>query len=412
MSRNVPAQHLLLTLSGNPAVVVIFKLVWSKLLAPRVATSLSLFKYATRDPLAAGPELTVRVHKTQVTSSVLFELVVVVLAPVVFVLVLDESCLRYYLAFARELASLMDAWRIDQRGWGAYRPGFCSRRLLSEFSYVWLIYALMRGLFSPAVALIRTRPKTRRLVAWLRRMCACGREPDERAAVLSFARSSQSSLAGMLTFIIVISTFGVAVPVLLLFAPLMTWLRCCALDLTDRHLDDERSSRFGDALVTRCLVQVPVMRVVVLALLSMWTVACLIFVDLGFDLGPMLFYAVFCAVTLGSRLLCRRHLPNWWWRGPGTSLCEETAVNAQEVVAASKFDLDADPGMVNVTMGTVRNSSGLGSYLQRGQRLSTALDAESEDVVAKDDRKPRRIRDWECREWTPGPAHILSLIHI
>eukprot|EP00658_Telonema_sp_P-2_P017651 TRINITY_DN16882_c0_g1_i2.p1 TRINITY_DN16882_c0_g1~~TRINITY_DN16882_c0_g1_i2.p1 ORF type:complete len:860 (+),score=134.15 TRINITY_DN16882_c0_g1_i2:290-2869(+) len=322
LSKNVPSQNWLLSLLGNQAVVVVFKLVWANLLMPRVAIVLARLKHATHDPFEAGPELTVRVHKTQVTSSMLFEMVVVVLAPLVFVLVLDESCLRYYLDFSPELASLMEAWGINQRGWEAYRPGFCSRRLLSQFSYVWLIYALVRGLFTPTIHLIGTHPKARWLVAWFEN--TCGGESDKYFAHAKVsARVSQLELSCALTLIIVTTIFGALVPVLLLLLPLAVWLRCCALDLAARHPDEE-SSHVGFVLATRCLVQVPVKRAVSLALLSTGTVTCLIFVDLGFDLGPVLFYVIFCSVTLGARLLCRRRLPSWW-RGSGTT-CDETMV--------------------------------------------------------------------------------------
>eukprot|EP00658_Telonema_sp_P-2_P017652 TRINITY_DN16882_c0_g1_i3.p1 TRINITY_DN16882_c0_g1~~TRINITY_DN16882_c0_g1_i3.p1 ORF type:complete len:226 (+),score=39.73 TRINITY_DN16882_c0_g1_i3:132-809(+) len=181
---------------------------------------------------------------------------------------------------------------------------------------------LVRGLFTPTIHLIGTHPKARWLVAWFEN--TCGGESDKYFAHAKVsARVSQLELSCALTLIIVTTIFGALVPVLLLLLPLAVWLRCCALDLAARHPDEE-SSHVGFVLATRCLVQVPVKRAVSLALLSTGTVTCLIFVDLGFDLGPVLFYVIFCSVTLGARLLCRRRLPSWW-RGSGTT-CDETMV--------------------------------------------------------------------------------------
>ena len=60
----------------------------------------------------------------------------VLLAPLLAIFVLDEACLRYYVVFDSELRELLEAWGIGQTGTAAYRHGFCSRALVSEFSYV------------------------------------------------------------------------------------------------------------------------------------------------------------------------------------------------------------------------------------------------------------------------------------
>eukprot|EP00658_Telonema_sp_P-2_P042027 TRINITY_DN3011_c0_g1_i14.p1 TRINITY_DN3011_c0_g1~~TRINITY_DN3011_c0_g1_i14.p1 ORF type:complete len:1238 (+),score=210.98 TRINITY_DN3011_c0_g1_i14:106-3819(+) len=292
LSRNVPNQGLWLTLLGDPAILVIFKLVWLKGLTPRVAIFLSRFRHAVDESMVIGPRLAVLIHKTQVTSAVLFELVVVVLAPVLFVVVLDESCLRYYLHFSHELSSLMEAWRINQRGWEAYRPGFCSRRLLSEFSYVWLIYTLAQAFVTPTSTLIKAHPLFTRA-----RRAASSAELSERDETLKRARSSQRHLGRTMSFLVLVANFGPVVPLLLLLAPLVVWLQSCALDLFDRHPNKE--SRFSMVMASRWLVQVPVKRVLVLTLVATWVGTGCVFLDLGFDLSPMVLYSAFCVVVGG-----------------------------------------------------------------------------------------------------------------
>eukprot|EP00658_Telonema_sp_P-2_P048606 TRINITY_DN3696_c0_g1_i5.p1 TRINITY_DN3696_c0_g1~~TRINITY_DN3696_c0_g1_i5.p1 ORF type:complete len:459 (-),score=90.07 TRINITY_DN3696_c0_g1_i5:348-1724(-) len=304
LSTNVSDRGSWFALLGNPVVVVVFKVGWAYWLTPSIASMLARFKHGVTDPLVAGPRLMVRVHKTQVTSSVLFELVVMVLAPVVSVLVLDEACFRYYLAFSPDLASLMSAWGIGQRGWTAYRQGFCSRRLLSEFSYVWLMYALMQALIISTSTLISAHPRTRRLLAWIKSRVSL--EYAERIETLQLACSTQKSLAMVLNTLVVMVSFGPLVPLLLVGAPVVVWLQCCALDLEDRHPDLEHVRRFGVVTAARWLVQVPVRRVAILSLVNLWMVAGLIFVDLGFDLGPVLVYVLLSVATLAFWSQSRR----------------------------------------------------------------------------------------------------------
>ena len=45
----------------------------------------------------------------------------------------DESCLRMYLRFTPDLRKLLEDWAIAHQGRDAFRPEFCSRKLLSEF---------------------------------------------------------------------------------------------------------------------------------------------------------------------------------------------------------------------------------------------------------------------------------------
>eukprot|EP00658_Telonema_sp_P-2_P048607 TRINITY_DN3696_c0_g1_i8.p1 TRINITY_DN3696_c0_g1~~TRINITY_DN3696_c0_g1_i8.p1 ORF type:complete len:117 (-),score=20.56 TRINITY_DN3696_c0_g1_i8:348-698(-) len=64
--------------------------------------------------------------------------------------------------------------------------------------------------------------------------------------------------------------------------------------------------RFGVVTAARWLVQVPVRRVAILSLVNLWMVAGLIFVDLGFDLGPVLVYVLLSVATLAFWSQSRR----------------------------------------------------------------------------------------------------------
>ena len=90
----------------------------------------------------------------QANSLLLINMFSVLVAPLMATFVLDESCLRswhahhchlrvsaemwsirYYLSFADNLRSILEEWGIGQQGFGAYRPQFCSRRLVVAYSY-------------------------------------------------------------------------------------------------------------------------------------------------------------------------------------------------------------------------------------------------------------------------------------
>eukprot|EP00658_Telonema_sp_P-2_P052147 TRINITY_DN4032_c0_g1_i6.p1 TRINITY_DN4032_c0_g1~~TRINITY_DN4032_c0_g1_i6.p1 ORF type:complete len:887 (+),score=95.56 TRINITY_DN4032_c0_g1_i6:717-3377(+) len=294
LSKNVSDNGWFVTVFGSSTFVAVLKVALSSLVLPVVADRLSRFKYRVGDLSSAAPELNLRVFNTQVITSILFELVVVLLSPVLFVFLLDESCLRYYLDFDNNLLKLLEAWEIAERGWHAYRTGFCSRRLLAEFTYVWLVYLLLRGLLTPTKQLAKSHPAFQRLV---RRLNAYVRpssvSQNEYMHTLEEASSAQQALAKVITMITIATGFGVLVPWLLMLLPLLAWLGSCSLDLLDRHPNPDSCTRS-----TRWLVQVPVGHSAFYVHVSMWTVTYLVFLDLDFGVGPVLFYTGFVLLQL------------------------------------------------------------------------------------------------------------------
>lgn len=108
------------------------------------------------------------------------------------VFLLDESCLRYYLAFADNLRSLLIAWSIGEQGLGAYRPQFCSRTLVTHFSWgecskvllckhclnmwnfaVWLQLLAVKAFLTPAKQLVQAQPRWKQATATLTAWAAC-----------------------------------------------------------------------------------------------------------------------------------------------------------------------------------------------------------------------------------------------
>ena len=126
---------------GNSLVVAVIKLTLTKFAVPPVATRLAR---DCRDhhvkpneilPPEKVAEKAISVLQTQLFCMLMFNVTTMLLAPLIAVFLLDESCLRHYLSFADSLRELFDIWGIAQQGPAAYRTQFCSRQLVTEFSY-------------------------------------------------------------------------------------------------------------------------------------------------------------------------------------------------------------------------------------------------------------------------------------
>merc|ERR1712166_2967 len=114
---------------------------------------------------------------------------IILIAPMLAVFLVDESCLRYYTKFAADLKSLLDAWGLGQVGAEAFRKGFCSRRLISEFGYVWVDMAVISAFVNPTIWLLSEHPKVLPLLDWAGRKVAdikgrlkCIDQPQDKAS--------------------------------------------------------------------------------------------------------------------------------------------------------------------------------------------------------------------------------------
>ena len=67
--------------------------------------------------------------------------------------------MRTYLEFNPDLRELLESWSIGIRGPAALRPGFCSRQLVTSFTYVWISGQLIACATSPALNLWFCHPK-------------------------------------------------------------------------------------------------------------------------------------------------------------------------------------------------------------------------------------------------------------
>ena len=168
LALNVPAGSVwYLAIMGNSLVVTIVKLVITTFAFPQVSQKLARLKLGVRGDSAGVTScgLAIRLHKSQANSFFVFGVGIVLVAPMFAVFTFDESCLRsqnmlavgcaglasymiaaqhlltfvwsvrYYLSFVDNLRSVMTAWGIGEQGVAAYRPQFCSRTLVNEFTW-------------------------------------------------------------------------------------------------------------------------------------------------------------------------------------------------------------------------------------------------------------------------------------
>ena len=168
LALNVPAGSAwYLTIMGNSLIVTIVKLVITKFAFPQVSQKLARLKFGVRGDSSGITScgLAIRLHNSQANSFFIFGVGVVLAAPMLAVFTFDESCLRsqnmlvvscagltsymiaaqhlltfvwsvrYYLSFVDNLRSVMTTWGIGEQGAAAYRPQFCSRTLVSQFTW-------------------------------------------------------------------------------------------------------------------------------------------------------------------------------------------------------------------------------------------------------------------------------------
>eukprot|EP00656_Telonema_subtile_P004296 TRINITY_DN1194_c0_g1_i15.p1 TRINITY_DN1194_c0_g1~~TRINITY_DN1194_c0_g1_i15.p1 ORF type:complete len:1243 (-),score=233.02 TRINITY_DN1194_c0_g1_i15:64-3792(-) len=326
LAQNVPAgSGFGYTVLGNSMVIAIVKTGFNSLVVPKAAAVLSKFKHGVQGAVSATSECVIGTYKTEVGIILVLEASTVLLAPMVSVFLLDESCLRFYLSFSDDLRVLLEAWDIAQTGASAYRTQFCSRRLVTEFSYVWLSILLLNTFVTPAIRLVHTFPQVIQLQDTIRARISAlrGVEPepaDQEQLTLQNAQDLQQELAGVFNTMLTALVFGVLLPPLCLLLPLWGWLNLCSLEW-ETNCDNCRS--FGERLAQRILVQPPSQLFQGLTLFGNWSISAFVFLDLEFGLGPSLFFVVASVIEVIA--VC------WLHRG---TLCPAR----QEIDTASVFD--------------------------------------------------------------------------
>ena len=282
-------------------VITVAKLLVSKIICPLATAKLAEIKYgvvaASSLKLVRGGRC-VTAQQAQANSLLVFNVVAVLIASVVAVSVLDESCLRYYLRFSEDLKSLMDTWGVGQLGADAYRQQFCSRTLVTHFSWIWITLLLFATFLSPVLSLVNPIRKLKELLKTGCTQCIDqnanrtpinGPEKFRKEAV-----EYRCEIVGIYMILLVIIVFGRMSPLLLALAPLFTFSKTCAINwrtLGMRQMDslDVIHQRIAHSVT----VQHPFKMFSIFAVFGQWLVAATLFVDLQFQIGPIVLYVTF-----------------------------------------------------------------------------------------------------------------------
>eukprot|EP00656_Telonema_subtile_P057663 TRINITY_DN9538_c0_g1_i4.p1 TRINITY_DN9538_c0_g1~~TRINITY_DN9538_c0_g1_i4.p1 ORF type:complete len:894 (+),score=105.11 TRINITY_DN9538_c0_g1_i4:1970-4651(+) len=309
VAQNVPqGGGIVYTLLGNAVFVAVVKQSFGAFVVPEAAKRIARIRHGVVGSVSPDSHQVISVYRTQAGITVTVEAVTILLAPMVAVYILDESCLRYYLQFSDDLLELLTTWGIGEQGLQAYRPQFCSRRLVLEFSYVWLSIILLDSFLRPAIRLLKERALYKRFAAaqhrFLRRLkCKPPVDRTLKEQTIFHADELQQVFASRLTIMLTFVVFGVLLPPLCLLAPLWGFLNFCALQwiAEDAH--------FEEVFARRILVHPPYGLFQALACLGNWGVSSFIFLDLEFELGPVVLYVALCVVEMALVLRLRCRMP-------------------------------------------------------------------------------------------------------
>lgn len=77
-----------------PQVVALITVAFNTVLIPRVSKSLTAFRLGIRGEVTLDTKEAIRFFQIQVQVMLLFEVIVVLLSPMISVFLLDEACLR------------------------------------------------------------------------------------------------------------------------------------------------------------------------------------------------------------------------------------------------------------------------------------------------------------------------------
>eukprot|EP00656_Telonema_subtile_P018154 TRINITY_DN19789_c0_g1_i1.p1 TRINITY_DN19789_c0_g1~~TRINITY_DN19789_c0_g1_i1.p1 ORF type:complete len:1166 (+),score=65.42 TRINITY_DN19789_c0_g1_i1:148-3645(+) len=293
LCQNVPTDSAwYITIFGSPVGVAATKVVFRGLLVPRASNTLAILRHRWR-PRNMGRVL--KVCETHAQLVFLFNVVTVLVAPMLAVFVLDEACLTYYTLFTPKLTALLDGWGLGRTGFDSYRLGFCSRTLVSEFAPVWTILLLMDAMLGPAIMLVRTWPNVKLLEAKARvlfnRPVTHGLFEDTQEPHVEVA----TFLSSLLTTVV----FGVAVAPLLVLAPLVVLFQNCSHHW---RLDREQAGEEGVSPTSRAVghlfVHPPIGLFQYLVHIGCWVFCGFILFDFQFDIGPVICFTLVSAVEL------------------------------------------------------------------------------------------------------------------
>ena len=164
--------------------------------------------------------------------------------------------------------------------------------------------AVMYGLIYPTMMLIDFKNKLQKLKANIlcRRVFKGNHAETADGSVLQASQEEQHHIATTVSRLLIILSFGILVPQLLVLGPLGLWLNMFAAQWKEAHA---HSRPFGEQLALRILVQVPFDILRKLSYVLNLLVAIFIFLDLEFNVIPISSYGMLLLSEILTRLWFR-----------------------------------------------------------------------------------------------------------
>lgn len=163
--------------------------------------------------------------------------------------------------------------------------------MVFQFGYVWLSLCLINILFKPPLMMLRSLPRVvdleNRVKAFFKRS---RRDPEQEA--LKYSVTLLQKIVGDFSSMLMCAVFGLLVPLLFLLLPLCFWINFITLQWVSK---DYSQTPFDRKVATAILVNPPIDLFERLIYLGNMSVTIVVFVDMQFGVGPIIFY---CSVTI------------------------------------------------------------------------------------------------------------------
>ena len=164
LATNVPTDGWYVALLSNSFIIAAIKMGFSNLFIPWSATLVANILLSNQRAMLTSESI-IELNKVKLVSSLATDLTSKILAPIILIFVLDDSCARFYLLFDDDLLEMLRNWGLAQQGVAALREGLCTRRLIEDFGVVWLTVLVLSTLLDSWVD-FRIGKLSQKLSSW------------------------------------------------------------------------------------------------------------------------------------------------------------------------------------------------------------------------------------------------------
>eukprot|EP00656_Telonema_subtile_P025488 TRINITY_DN2756_c0_g1_i12.p1 TRINITY_DN2756_c0_g1~~TRINITY_DN2756_c0_g1_i12.p1 ORF type:complete len:1090 (+),score=311.24 TRINITY_DN2756_c0_g1_i12:218-3487(+) len=301
---------------GNSTAIALVKMTINQVIVPPLTQRLA--KLMGGSPQVRGLDrarYNIRLNGWAVNAAFALRTLSTDLSAIIATVLLDETCLRYWLLFSPSIAKLVEAFNLKMTGYHAYRENTCARTIVYLYAYVWLTTIFAEMMIFPAIKLVREDSRFRVLIARLQKRFTAGDDSDSDtnadplAGDKEFKVAQQESelmqfeLVSLQSQTLTVFLFSPMVPVFAIIAPISIMVQLVVrqwVDAPSEHWVTSWASgrSVGRQLARTVLVHIPRRTLQIWLLGCTWGFTVFLLVDLKFTLGSLVTYLCFIAVQL------------------------------------------------------------------------------------------------------------------